>query len=296
MKEILPTYNIKHFKKETLNVDFYANYFIPHIKHHHIVSEPHKHDFYLIVLFTKGKGTHEIDFNTYDIKPGTVFLMRPGQMHHWILSKDIDGYVFFHTGIFYDKGYTLSSILDYPFFNSIHNPPQVLLKKNAFEELQKIFKTIVEEFQENELLKYEKIHSLISLVYIELSRHYLPATKIENETYLLKLRKLEHYIDSYFKIKKYPHEYASLMNISEKHLNRICKECLNKTTSELIAERIIIEAKRLLIHKQTSVSEIASFLGFDDNSYFARFFKKHCGVTPIYFTKKYKNENIRKNT
>lgn len=292
VKKLLPIYNIKHFKEDTLNTDFYANYFIPHIKHHHIVAEPHKHDFYLIVLFTKGSGTHEIDFNTYDIKPGTVFLMRPGQMHHWVLSKDIDGFVFFHTGNFYDKGFTLSSILDYPFFNSIHNPPQVLLKKKAFEELQKTFKTIVEEYQASELMKYEKIHSLISLVYIELSRHYLPATKIENETYLLKLRKLEHFIDVYFKTKKYPHEYAGLMNISEKHLNRICKECLNKTTSELIAERIIIEAKRLLIHKQQSVSEIAANLGFDDNSYFSRFFKKNCGETPIHFLKKYQHESI----
>lgn len=296
MKKALPIYNIKHFKEETLNDDFYANYFIPHIKHHHIVSEPHKHDFYLIVLFTKGSGTHEIDFNTYDIKPGTVFLMRPGQMHHWILSKDIDGYVFFHTGNFYDKGFTLSSILDYPFFSSTHNPPKVILKKKAFEELEKLFKLIVEEYQLSELMKYEKIHSLISLVYIELSRHYLPATKIENETYLLKLRKLEHFIDVYYKTKKYPYEYAGLMNISEKHLNRICKECLNKTTTELIAERIIVEAKRLLIHKQHSVSEIASLLGFEDNSYFARFFKKHCGETPVHFLKTYTYENFRKHT
>ena len=96
-----------------------------------------------------------------------------------------------------------------------------------------------------------------------------------------------HNIDVYFKTKKYAHEYASLMNISEKHLNRICKECLNKTTSEIIAERIIIEAKRLLIHKQHSVSEIAANLGFDDNSYFSRFFKKNCGETPIHFLKKY---------
>lgn len=296
MKKNLPIYNIKHFKEDALNADFYANYFIPHIKHHHIVSEPHKHDFYLIVLFTKGSGTHEIDFNTYDIKPGTVFLMRPGQMHHWILSKDIDGYVFFHTGNFYDKGFTLSSILDYPFFNSTHNPPKVTLKKKAFEELEKLFRLVVEEYQLSELMKYEKIHSLISLVYIELSRHYLPATKIENETYLLKLRKLEHFIDVYYKTKKYPHEYAGLMNISEKHLNRICKECLNKTTTQLIAERIIVEAKRLLIHKQHSVSEIASLLGFEDNSYFARFFKKHCGETPIHFLKTHTYENFRKHT
>lgn len=292
VKKTLPIYNIKHFKEEALNTDFYANYFAPHIKHHHIVSEPHKHDFYLIVLFTKGSGTHEIDFNTYDIKPGTVFLMRPGQMHHWILTKDIDGYVFFHTGNFYDKGFTLLSILDYPFFNSTHNPPMVILKKKTFEELEKFFKLIVEEYQSNELMKYEKIHSLISLVYIELSRHYLPATKIKNKAYLLKLRKLEQFIDIYYKTKKYPHEYANLMNISEKHLNRICKECLNKTTTELIAERVIIEAKRLLIHKKYNVSEIASLLGFEDNSYFARFFKKNCGETPIHFLKKYLHESF----
>ena len=285
MKKLLPVYNIKHFNEKTLNVDFYANYFIPHIKHHHIVTEPHKHDFYLIVMFTKGSGKHEIDFNCYDIKPGTVFLMKPGQMHHWVLSKDIDGYVFFHTGDFYDKGYTLSSVLDYPFFNSIHNPPQILLNKKIFGELEKRFKEIVNEYQTNELYKIEKIHSLISLIYIELSRHYLPATKIENKTYLLKLRKLEQFVDLNFKTKKYPREYADLMHISEKHLNRICKECLNKTTSEIIAERIIIEAKRLLIHKRHNVSEIADLLGFNDNSYFTRFFKNNCGETPILFLK-----------
>jgi AraC-like DNA-binding protein len=294
VKKLLPIYNIKHFKEETLNTDFYANYFIPHIKHHHIVTEPHKHDFYLIVLFTKGSGTHEIDFNRYDIKPGVVFMMKPGQMHHWILSKDIDGYVFFHTGDFYDKGFTLTSVLDYPFFNSTHNPPLVLLNKKTLHWIESIFKSITQEYQTNELLKYEKIHALISLVYIELSRHYLPATQNENESYLIKLRKLERFIDIHFKTKKYPHQYALLMHISEKHLNRICKECLNKTTSDLIAERIILEAKRLLIHKKHNVSEIASEIGYEDNSYFSRFFKKHSGQTPIQFLNTTTNDGIRK--
>lgn len=292
MKPSLPVYNIKHFKKTVLHTEFYANYFIPHVKHHHIVAEPHKHDFYLVVLFTRGSGTHEIDFNTYSIKPGTVFLMRPGQMHHWNLSDDIDGYVFFHDGDFYDKGYTISSVLDYPFFNSIHDPPLVLLKKKAFEYFKSIFKSIVDEYQSNELMKYEKIHALVSLVYIELSRYYKTTTNIQNKTYQLKLRELERYIGLHFKTKKYPHEYAKLMNVSEKHLNRICKECLNKTTSQLIAERIIIEAKRLLIHKHHTVSEISSLLGYDDNSYFTRFFKKNCGETPIHFLKTYLHESI----
>lgn len=289
MKHLLPVYKIQHFKEEKGEEDFYANYFIPHIKHHHIIAEPHKHDFYLIVLFTKGSGTHEIDFNTYPIKPGTVFMMKPGQMHHWVLSKDIDGYVFFHTTDFYDKGFTISGVVDYPFFNSIYNPPLITLSKKSFKKLHIIFEDIVTEYKNIEVLKYEKLHALTSLVYIELSRHYLPAIKIENETYTLKLRKLESFINTYFKTKKYPHEYASLMNLSEKHLNRISKECLNKTTSDLIAERIILEAKRLLIHSKHTVAEIADELGYEDNSYFSRFFKKNCGETPVEFLAKYKS-------
>lgn len=288
MKHRLPIYKINHFKNQHDETDVYANYFVPHIKHHHMVASPHKHDFYLIVLFTKGSGAHEIDFKAYDIKPGTIFMMTPGQMHNWKLSKDIDGYVFFHTKDFYDRGYTAASILDYPFFNSIHNQPLIRLKKKAFEKLTTLFKEIAEEYHHTDILKFEKLHALISLVYIELSRHYLPTTKIENETYLLKLRKLEEFIDMYFKSKKYPHEYAGLMNLSEKHLNRISKECLNKTTSDLIAERIVLEAKRLLIHSKHTVTEVATELGYDDNSYFSRFFKKNSGETPVEFLNKHK--------
>ncbi len=288
MNHLLPIYKIQHFKEKQDEAGIYANFFVPHIKHHHIVTFPHKHDFYLIVLFTKGSGTHEIDFITYDIKPGTVFMMTPGQLHNWTLSKDIDGYVFFHTKDFYDKGFATNSVLDYPFFNSIHNAPLITLQKKSFEKVSLIFREIVEEYQHTNLLKYKKIHALISLVYIEISRHYLSATKIENETYLLKLRKLERFIDTSFKFKKYPREYANLMNLSEKHLNRISKECLNKTTSALIAERITLEAKRLLIHSKYTVTEVASELGYDDTSYFSRFFKKNCGETPIKFLSKYR--------
>ena len=73
------------------------------------------------------------------------------------------------------------------------------------------------------------------------------------------------------------------MNLSEKHLNRMSKECLNKTTTELIAERIVLEAKRLLIHSKQTISEIANELGYEDNSYFSRFFKKHTEQTPAQF-------------
>jgi AraC-like DNA-binding protein len=283
MKSILPIYKIEHFKSIFQNQDFYANYFIPHITHHHFATSAHKHDFYLIVLFTKGSGTHEIDFNTYNVKAGAVFMMAPGQMHNWILSKDIDGYVFFHTKNFYDNTYTHARIETYPFFQSIHQPPVVYLNKEHTKKLAEQFNFLVKEYEENERFKSEKIHCLINLIYIELSRQYVTEGKVNNESYLLKIRMLEKLIDKHFKLKKHPYEYASLMNLSEKHLNRMNKNCLNKTTTELIADRIVLEAKRLLVHSKQNVSEIASELGFENNSYFSRFFKKHSRQTPTEF-------------
>ena len=210
-------------------------------------------------------------------------MMAPGQMHNWVLSKDIDGYVFFHTKNFYNKAYTNTGVEEFPFFQSMHHPPVVYLNKENTKKLSEQFNYLVKEHQHNEILKFEKIHCLINLIYIELSRHYLPSIEINNEHYLIRIRVLEQLIDQHFKSKKYPHEYAAQMYLSEKHLNRMSKHCLNKTTTELIAERIILEAKRLLIYSKKNVSEIAAELGYENNSYFSRFFKKHSNQTPIQF-------------
>jgi AraC family transcriptional activator of pobA len=288
MNKQVPVYTIQHFKETHSETDLYANYFRAHVSQHPIAAAPHKHDFYLVVLFTKGTGTHEIDFISYPVKPGYVFLMSPGQMHNWSLSPDADGYIFFHTKSFYDKAFTLSSIRDYPFFGSSYHLPYIALSKNTMIISEQLFKEIVQEYKKNELLKFEKLHALFSLVYIELSRHYSSGVKVENQNYLHKLRKMESYIDAHYKTKKYPYEYAELMNMSEKHLNRITKACLNKTTRDLIAERIILEAKRMLIHSKYTIKEIALELGYEDHSYFSRFFKKNTGETPLAFLNKYK--------
>lgn len=79
-----------------------------------------------------------------------------------------------------------------------------------------------------------------------------------------------------------------MMNISDKHLNRMTKETLNKTISELIFERIILEAKRMILFSKYSVSEISIELGYIDTSYFSRLFKNKTGQTPLEFLDKYR--------
>ena len=103
MSKSLPIYSINSFKKELTRKEFYANNFSDHVKEHRFTNLPHKHDFFLVVLVTKGSGWHEVDFVRYAVKQGSVFTLQPGQMHFWNLSADVDGFVFFHTKSFYEE-------------------------------------------------------------------------------------------------------------------------------------------------------------------------------------------------
>ena len=98
-----------------------------------------------------------------------------------------------------------------------------------------------------------------------------------------RIRQYEDLIEAQFRTVRGISAYAQQMNLTPNHLNHICKKVLGKTASQLLNERIIIEAQRLLMHTAQSVKEIGYQLGFEDPSYFIRFFKKNTDQTPIAF-------------
>ncbi|HSZ72741.1 MAG TPA: helix-turn-helix domain-containing protein [Cytophagaceae bacterium] len=289
----LPVYSISAFKEKEQENFFYANDLRTHLKSHQFINEPHKHSTYIAVLFTKGNGEHQIDYTTYPVKPGSVFLLSPGQVHCWKLSNDADGYVFFHTKDFYDSIFINRRINDFPFFYLQQNYPVVYLKAKEQVAVELIFKEIHQEEKGQLPFVQSKLGTLVDLLYINLSRYYLDNHDMSqvNPSGYLKVRELQRLIDQHFKDKKLPKEYAGMMHISTRHLARLCQELLNKTTTDLIAERIIIEAKRLLTHSDQSISNVSEELGYDDYSYFVRFFKKQTGVSPKQFQQKKTNWN-----
>lgn len=288
-KRSTPVFKINDFQHLQEGRDVYANRLPDHLQHHHFIHEPHKHDFYLAVLFTRGSGTHEIDFSSYKVKPGSLFLLSPGQTHNWKLSRDTDGYVFFHSPEFYNLNFRNRQIRDYPFFSSLYHSPLLQLKDKALKKTEALFAEILEEFEKNKPMKLQKLGALIDILYIELSRKYEATPEIaHHEGYQEKLRKLQELIDANYRTIKSPAEYAEKMGMSEKHLNRICKTLLNKTTTDLITDRVILEAKRLLVQGGNSVAGIAGELGYFDASYFTRLFKKKTGETPASFLKQRK--------
>ncbi|MGK0414418.1 MAG: AraC family transcriptional activator of pobA [Polaribacter sp.] len=291
----LPVLNIEQFEEEKASTNFYSNDLGIHLKKNKsIVDKPHSHNFFLCVFFSEGNGIHEIDFNTYKVKTGSVFFLRPGQTHSWTFDCAPKGYIFFHTQDFYKFYFLNKELSQFPFYYSYKNPPNLLLVSEERTVIELRFKEINNEYHEKSSYKNQKLVSLINLVYIDLSRIYSsiePRKEVISSSYLQTFNNLEKTIEQFYKTEKSAKFYADKLSITTKHLNRIIKSTINKTTTELITERLLLEAKRHIVHSKNSLSTTAEILGYDDYAYFSRLFKLKEGMTPIDFRKKY-NANI----
>ncbi|MFV7234497.1 MULTISPECIES: helix-turn-helix domain-containing protein [Flavobacterium] len=278
-----PIYNIQRFNCNSVNSDLYINTFKNHLIDHSFVEEPHRHNSYVLVFFTKGSGTHEIDFDVFSIQRGSMFFLQPGQMHHWDLSDDVEGFVIFYSQEMYNLYFGQKIIGDYPFYSSVNNTPEMVFDAVESKAILPYFDNIISETQGNQMLKQDKIMNLLDSIHIEIARKYSETLLHEAHSYNVKIKNFEVLLEKNFKTERTPSFYASQLHITLKHLNRICNEILKKTTTEVITDRIILEAKRMLMDKKMTVNEIATELGFDDYSYFTRLFKKHTAMTPTAF-------------
>jgi AraC-like DNA-binding protein len=278
-----PIYNIQRFNDNAVNSDLYINTFKNHLINHSFVEEPHRHSSYVLVFFTNGSGTHEIDFTSFRIQAGSMFFLQPGQMHHWSLSEDIDGFIIFYSQEMYNLYFGQKRIDEYPFYSSVNNKPEMVFDENESKAILPYFNSIVSEIRGNKMLKQDKIMNLLDIIHIEIARKYNATNLYEAHSYNVKIKDFEMLLERYFKTQKTASFYASQLHITLKHLNRICNEILKKTTTEVIIDRIVLETKRMLMDKKLTINEIATALGYDDYSYFTRLFKKHVGITPTAF-------------
>lgn len=286
-KKNLPVLCIEQFKNDKPYLPyFYIKKFEEHVRDYDFISKPHRHDFFFMVYFTQGSGTHTIDFITYPIQPGDIFFMSPAQVHSWELSEDIDGFVAFFSADFYLKDFAQHKLFDFPFFNTTQYQPMLHLPPSHIGFVTNTMQSIYTEFRQQEKQVDEVLQSYLNILLIKLSRIYQQHTASGISSHLIhQIRQLETLIDTHYIDQKSVQAYADMMHLSVKQLNHVCKTALNKSTSELIQDRIVLEAKRLLVHSDWTIAQVGAHLQYFDNAYFTRFFKKITGLTPDQFRK-----------
>lgn len=246
---------------------------------------PHRHNYYEIIWVTQGEGINFIDFNQYPITPNSLHFVSPGQVHAWELAEDVTGYAVIFTHEFFSMGlqdkYTLSEL---PLFYSVNTDTVVHVNEQQAVRFNDLFERIEREYQASLIDRDDMLRAYLRILLIEAKRLCSPTEITENtKSGVFLTKKFLLLIEEYFLTKTSVTDYAKLLNVTANHLNETVKRTAGKTAGELIRDRLLLEAKRLLIYSEMTVSEIAYYLDFKDPSYFGKFFRKYTGHSPGIF-------------
>ncbi|MBC3540359.1 helix-turn-helix domain-containing protein [Rufibacter sediminis] len=259
-----------------------------HRQKHAFVQAPHKHDFYLLLVVTSGQGSHTIDFTQHAVTPGSVFFLTPGQVHAWSLTEETEGTLLFFSPEFYRGNRETDTLRQFPFFQTWQHPPVLYATPETLLPVERLLEQMLAEYAQPAAFQPDALRAYLELLLIQLARLYpeAPAAPEEN-SWPFQLYQLETLVENHYLEHQPTGFYAQALHLSPKYLNELCKQNLGKTTTDLLQERLILEAKRLLTHSpHLNIAQVAQALGFEDNSYFSRFFKKQVQITPEQFRQK----------
>lgn len=252
------------------------------------VAFPHKHNFYEILWVTNGKSKQSIDFKNYTIGDNTLFFISPEQVHLFEEWENVEGYVILFTEQFFLQIFQNKNILfELSYLDNLHKNPFLQLKQTDAKTLQPIVDLLYEECKSAEQ-STETIQALILVLLRRIQKLYSKQNNQNcNNHQIVIFKQFKKLIEIDFAKNLSITHYASLLHISRNQLNTVVKAISGQTTSDIIKARVILEAQQLLNFSELSVSHIADQLGFEDSSYFARYFKNKIGVSPQEFRKKH---------
>lgn len=288
MKRLIPVYDIQNFS-EYKNDGILVSRFGHYSKQHHHLHSAHRHSFYHFVFFTKGTGKQQIDFKTFEVKANLIYFMIPGQVHSWNFDSEPDGYLInFSTSYFSSLLLKQEYLANFTFFSGKPQQQVLELDEHTCENITSIFEAILKEGEQESNFNDDLVKVLLLQLFIAVDRTTNPAKNNEINPYNHTiLKNFQHLIEENYTKLRLPKQYAELLYITPNHLNALCNDFLGTSAGKLIRDRIILEAKRLLINLDLRVVEIAEKLNFEDQSYFVKFFKKYEGITPDRFRKQY---------
>lgn len=242
-------------------------------------SLAHRHNYFELFIFENEGKEHFIDFKNYEVLPSSVHLVLPGSIH--LLKRNIKttGYVLLFSDEFYHHNNSKINLW-------LEIIPLVLRNGALLNIETKQFNLILELCNHLSLTNdFEIQRSYLQLIMMHLKSSFQLNTVYNIRSSNLIAYSFRKQVELSFNKNHKVNYYAQELNVSISTLNKKVKEVFTFSPSELILERILLEAKRLLYHNGYSSKEIAYKLGYNDDSYFSRIFKQKIGISPNQFRK-----------
>lgn len=241
-------------------------------------TRPHKHEgYYELIFIAAGEGFHWVDSTRHPIQAPDLYFLKPGQLHCWQFTSIPDGFVMMFREEFLDpisEGRLVSIVRQMGDFNRVQ----------AMEDpaIGWIFEEVLSLYPASDAYSKDVVKGYLRVLFAKLLDKLsadgagLPEASPLYDRFLSLLNQetpILHKVS----------DYADRLNVSHQSLNRVCKKRAGCTASELIGHQLVLEAKRQILHSEHNMSGIADLLGFNDASYFIKFFRKNAGETPHQF-------------
>ncbi len=254
------------------------------------LTTPHRTGFYHIIWFQKGSPTHLVDFNPVKIKPNTILFLNKDTVQRFDTKGNFDGKAILFTDSFFcktetDTKFLRSSIL----FNNLFSVSHLQLQKSSqlfadlFQQMETELTNTKDNYQSDIL--QNQLHNL--LLHSDRERRKQNFTEVKKGADLDYVMLFKDLLENQFPKQKLVSSYAGQIRVTEKRLNQATSKILDKSPKQMIDERIMLEAKRLLAHTNESVKEIGFALGFDEPTNFIKYFRKHQNSTPVEFREQF---------
>ena len=247
---------------------------------------PHRAAFYHIIILEKAQGTHYIDFKPIELQNYQILFIPKDSVNVFDENGYYEGKAIIFTDNFFCKNkedidFLRTGVL----FGDLY-PITTLQFCKQYSGLTTMFNYLETEFKrERDSEQYGILHNMLHIFLLQAERELRQQGFKElkpsiNLDYLLLFKEQ---LEENFTQEKSVAWYSSQLSISDKQLHKATTTLLDKTPKQIIDERVLLEAKRLLVHSSSSIKEIAYSLGYDEPTNFIKYFKKHTESTPSEF-------------
>lgn len=251
-------------------------------------SDPARTNCFSIYFIESGSGTFWADASRFEFGPDSLLFFVPYQHVRFVPDSQVLGDVIqFHANFLCVETFHAEVGCSGVLFNDPYGIPMVALDEHVKLEVTSLIERIRKEQRNSDLAFGEVMLAYLKVLLILAARHKSPRPGVcepgvndHRHPVLVQLREL---IEQNFHTLHSPAEYAERLHVTPKTLGRIVREQLGTTPTELIRNRVLIHAKWQLLHTLKPVKEISRELGFSDELYFSRLFKKATSVSPTFF-------------